>query len=287
MKNFKFLTLCSIISLILMSSLFAQTNKRNSAEPTPKPTATVQPKPEESQTEEFSAPKTLGKKNARPTEENAKNNSASSKQTKDSPVYFYEFSQPNFLISQIQIEHDKNGKGEITFSKQNFSEEISDPIQLSAATLERVKNAWQTLNFLDSTENYQYEKDYSHLGNMNFTMKKDGRTRTAKFNWTENADAKALADEYRKIGNQYIWLFDIGVARENQPLESPRLLDNLDSMIKRNEISDPNQLVPFLKELSDDERVPLISRNHATRLVTQIEKQTAKMKNDRADKPGN
>ncbi|CAN5192064.1 hypothetical protein BH20ACI1_BH20ACI1_11980 [soil metagenome] len=287
MNKLKFIFVFLIVVVFLTSSFFAQTNKRNSAKPTPKPTATVQPKPEETQTEEFSAPQSSGKKNARPTDENAKNNSGAINPTKNPSVYFYEFSQPNFLISQIRIEHDENGKGKIKFSKQNFSEEISDPIQLSAATLEKVKNAWQTLDFLDSNENYQYEKDYSHLGNMNFTVKKDGWTRTAKFNWTENADAKALADEYRKIGNQYIWMFDIGVARENQPLESPRLLDSLDSLIKRSEISDPNQLVPFLKELSNDERIPLISRNHATRLVTQIEKQTAKMKKDKTDKPGN
>ena len=40
---------------------------------------------------------------------------------------------------------------------------------------------------------------------------------------------KLLADEYRKIGNQFIWMFDINVARENQPLEAPRIMDALDS----------------------------------------------------------
>ena len=286
MKNIKFAVFFLIIFIVSVNSFFAQSKKRNSVKPKPTPTATVEPQPEENRIEEVSEPKSSGKKNARPTEETVKNNLEAAKQTRDSPVYFYEFSQPNFVISQIQIEHDEKGKGKITFSKQNYSESITDPIQLSAATLERIKNVWQSLNFLDSDADYQYEKDYSHLGNMNFTMKKDGRTRTAKFNWTENADAKTLADEYRKIGNQYIWMFDISVARENQPLESPRLLDNLDSMLKRNEISDPSQLVPFLKELSDDERIPLISRNHATRLVTQIEKQTAKMKN-KTEKSGN
>lgn len=287
MKKSRFTILFLTAILALTGSFFAQTKKRNSVKPKPTPTATVEPQPEGTQTEEISEPKSSGKKNARPTGENAKNNSDSPKKNENPPVYFYEFSQPNFLTSQILIEHDENGKGKIMFSKQNFSETITDPIQLSPPTLERVKNVWQALNFLDSNDNYQYEKDYSHLGNMNFTMSKDGRTRTAKFNWTENSNAKALADEYRKIGNQYIWMFDISVARENQPLESPRLLDNLDSLIKRNEISDLNQLIPFLKELSNDERIPLISRNHATRLITQIEKQTAKMNKDKTDKPGN
>lgn len=194
--------------------------------------------------------------------------------TKDAfeAAYFYEFAQPNFVTSQVSIAHDESGKGRITFLKKDFSEPISDPLQLSAATLEKINNALQTLNFLDSTENYQYEKDYSHLGNVKIKIKKDGREREVKFNWTQNKDARILADEYRKIANQFIWKFDISVARENQPLEAPRLLDAFDALIRRNEISDAAQMVPFLKELGNDERIPLIARNHATRLVEKIEK---------------
>lgn len=64
----------------------------------------------------------------------------------------------------------------------------------------------------------------------------------------------------------------MNLSRVNQPLESPKLMDMIDSYIKRNEISDAAQLVPFLKELGDDERIPLIARNHAARLLKQIEK---------------
>jgi hypothetical protein len=67
-------------------------------------------------------------------------------------------------------------------------------------------------------------------------------------------------------------MFDINVARQNQPLESPRIMRGLDSYLKRNAISDPVQMLPFLRELSGDERMPLIARNHAERLAKQIEK---------------
>lgn len=194
------------------------------------------------------------------------------------PVYFYEFSKSDFFISKIFIEHDENGWGKITFQKKDFAEPVTDPLQLSPATLERVKATWQALNFLDSTETYQAVKDFSNLGTMKFTMKKDGRERAATFNWTENKDAKMLADEYRRIGQQFIWIFDVTVARENQPLEAPKLLDSLDSMVRRNEISDPAQMIPLLNEVSNDERIPLIARNHATKLVKQIEKSEEKKK---------
>lgn len=265
MKKLRFTILFLTAILALTGLSFAQTKKRKSG----KPTATVQPKQSETAPDESSAPKTSGKKNERLTDETEKINS---RPTENAPVYFYEFSQPNFLVSKIFIEHDETGKGKITFLKQSFTETISDPIQLSPETLERIKNVWNALNFLDSTENYQYVKDYSHLGEMKFTIKKDGRERTSAFNWTDNKDAKTLADEYRKIGNQFIWIFDMSVARENQPLETPRMMDALDALIRRNEISDAAQMIPFLKELSDDERLPLIARNHATRLIQQIEK---------------
>jgi hypothetical protein len=205
----------------------------------------------------------------------------SEKQTTAKSVYFYEFSRPGFVVEKVLIDHDESGKGTIRFMKMYYDEEISDPLALSPATAESLKMLWQNLNFLDSVENYQYEKDYSHLGNLKFTMKKDGRERTAEFNWTTNADAKALADEYRKIGNQYLWMFDMNLSRENQPLESAKIINSLESQIQRNEIADPEQMLPYLKDLGNDERIPLLSRNHAKRIVSEIEKKLAKKKEDK------
>ena len=192
------------------------------------------------------------------------------------PTYFYEFSQPEFDIKKIVIEHDVGGRGTITFTKRMFGDTVTDPIAVSPAALERINSAYSALDFIDSRESYQYEKDYSHLGIMTFKLKKGGQERTAVFNFTVNKEAKVLADEYRKLANQFIWMFDISVARENQPLESPRLLDSLDGLLRRNEISDPSQMISLLKGMKDDERIPLIARNHATKLVERIEKGRSK-----------
>ena len=278
-----FRILLGAVFLSFVFSVSAQTKRKTAKSPAKKvvqtQTETIEETSAESATKKNSRPEDETgnssepiKKNSQPEKTNARPDAAK----ENAPIYFYEFSQPSFQIPKISIEHDENGKGKITFSKQNFDEPISDPIQLSQTALQRIKAVWQALNFLDSTENYQYEKDYSHLGNLTFTMKKEGRARTAKFNWTENKDAKNLADEYRRISSQFIWIFDIGVARANQPLEAPRLMDTLDSLIKRNEISDAAQMTPLLNELSNDERIPLIARNHATRIVKEIEKKADK-----------
>lgn len=264
-------TLVVIFTVLALSVCAIGQSTRRGATPKPKssptPAQAVVPEP---------TPTPVAKRNERP----ANSNSNSAVLTVDQaqaikPAYVYEFTRPEFVVPYILIEHDESGRGMISFKKEGLDEPESEPIELSPVTMERLKSAFAALNFLDSTEVYQTPRDYSHMGNISVTYRKDGRQRSVKYNWTDNRDAKAIMDEYRKIGNQYVWQFDMSVSRENQPLNAPSLLDTLDSYLRRNEISDPKQMVPLLQELSNDERIPLIARNHAGRLVQQI----GKMKN--------
>ncbi len=186
--------------------------------------------------------------------------------------YSYQFTQPNFLITKIIITHDEKGKGTIAFQQRDSDEKITDPLQVSPAALEKIQKLWAELNFLDSTENYQAEKQFPHLGTMSLTLKNGAKNRTTEFNWTNNKTAESLVNEYKKLSYQFIWIFDINVARENQPLETPSLIDQLENMIQRDNVSDAIQLMPFLQELRDDERLPLIARNGLVRIIQKIEK---------------
>ena len=67
-------------------------------------------------------------------------------------------------------------------------------------------------------------------------------------------------------------MFDISVARETQPLNGPKLMEQLELLLKRNGLADPRQLIPLLKDIIGDEHLPLIARNHAARLIKKIEK---------------
>jgi hypothetical protein len=64
----------------------------------------------------------------------------------------------------------------------------------------------------------------------------------------------------------------MNLARENQPLNTPKLMEQLDSLISHGGLSDEYQLLPLLRDLTTDEHVPLITRNHAARLLKRIEK---------------
>jgi len=211
-----------------------------------------------------------GKKNGRPGAENGNGGTSAPAYV---PTYFYEFSRPGFDYPTIKIEHDQTGKGTISFEKTGAAEMITDPIALTSATMLTINRLLGALDFLNSTENYQTDHDFSNMGNVTITYKSGGRERTAKYNWSDNKDAKALMDEYKRIGYEYTWKFDIDIARQNQPLQTPGLMDQLASYINRGEISDPPHLAAFLTELSNDERLPLIARNRAGKLVRQLQKQ--------------
>ena len=269
-SKFSVVTVALIFCVVLSAN--AQTRKRKiDSKPAEKvattPTSPI-PKPSPEPPKRNERPDTAGN--------NAVLQDDSVKPVSDRLAYRYEFTQPDFVISRVLIEHNNDGKGTISFKKKGEGELITDPIKVSQAALDRINAALTSMNFLDSTEDYQYEKDFSHLGNIKFGLTRDGRTREVAYNWTSNKDAKTLMNQYRKITNQFVWIFDISLSRENQPLEAPKLFDNLDSMIKRNEISDPYQLEPFLKELSNDERIPLMARNHAVKVLKQFEKDRKK-----------
>jgi len=274
MEKFDIARAVSRLALIIMLAalpVFAQTKRTDRPTPTAQPSPTPSSTPGSAQTEP--EPPAASKKNGRPADNSDLRSAAAAGPAKSSSEYVYEFSRPGFSVSHVVIRHDETGGGTISFKKEGLGGEESDPIKLSPATLAKINSALVALNFLDSTESYQFEKDFSHLGSVAFTYRNAGRERTAKYNWTRNQHARAIADEYRRVSNQYLWQFDMKIARENQPLEAPHLLDALEAYLRRNEISDPGQMLPLLKELSNDERIPLIARNRAAKLVGQIEKE--------------
>ncbi len=222
-------------------------------------------RPEERDGQQVAAPATNGASTAGATT------------TTDSSVaasqYFYEFEQPEFVVSHIQIEHDGVGRGRVKFVRKNDAEPITEPLKLSPSALQRIVALWDALRFLETEISYQSDKQFPHLGTSRLRMARRGRERAAEFNWTRNPDASALVNEYRRVADQALFVFEINLAREIQPLDSPKLISRLDTLLdKKNALSDPKQLIPLLRDLSIDERLPLIARNHAGRLLKKIEK---------------
>ena len=196
----------------------------------------------------------------------------SPKVTSEAKRYTWEFTQRNFIVGHIVIEHDAQGRGTITFERKNEETPIVEPVALSTAALGRIFGLWSDLHFLNSDENYQSPKDFAHLGTYRIGLQDGERKRTAEFNWSNNKIAWNLANEYRRVADQAILIFDLNLAREMQPLNVPSLLDVMESLQRRDGLSDPKQLVPLLTELKTDEHIPLIARNQAERILKKIGK---------------
>lgn len=197
---------------------------------------------------------------------------AKPKEDPNASHYTYEFRQPDFLVYFIHIEHDDAGRGHIRFERRMDTEQLTEPFELSPTALARVRAKWEALGFLESGANYQGERTYPSSGQTRLTVRRGGRERTTEFNYSQNADAQGLAQEYRRASEQALFVFEVKVALESQPLETPKLINRLDTLIERDYLSDRQQLVPLVRELSEDERVPLVGRNQAARILKKLEK---------------
>lgn len=213
------------------------------------------------------------KQNEREATASAKKGGADAALAIDDVNLTYEFTQPEFYVRRVLIQHDGRGRGQITFEKKNADQPLTEPIELSPAALARIAARWDALRYLEGDTKYQSSKQFAHLGTVRLKAQRaGGQERGAEFNWTDVKDAAQLAEEYRRVGDQAMFVFDIKLARELQPLEAPKIMGRLDTLISRNAVSDARQLLPLLEDLSTDERVPLIARNHAQRLIKKINK---------------
>lgn len=278
MSKFRLTLLLTIVALVSAGAArdAAAQSGQKARERAPEPPAAQQPAQP--------APK---KAAARPAGEQSKTNSRGELPDGDKPHvagangvaedpngtrYVYDFSQPTFLIHTIRIEHDEAGNGFIRFERRSDIEQITEPLQLSRAALERIGARWAALDYLGSGESYQAPRDYPNLGRTRLAVRRGGQERSTEFNFSDKANAQGLADEYRRAAEQAVLVFELGVALESQPLEIPKLINKLESLSKSNFLSDPKQLVPLLRQLAEDERVPLIGRNHARRILDKLEK---------------
>jgi hypothetical protein len=192
----------------------------------------------------------------------------------DEARYSYEFTQPDFDVRHVRIEHDAAGRGTITFERKNEEQPLTEPLEISPTAFARIVSAWESLRFLDSDASYQADKHFANLGTIHLTMKRGARERTTEFDWTNNEQAGVLMREYRRLTEQQLFVFDMDVARQYQPSETVRILKRLEILLDRDELSDKSRLTPLLSDLTNDERIPLIARNQAARLLKRIEKET-------------
>jgi hypothetical protein len=186
--------------------------------------------------------------------------------------YRYVFENERFTTPRIEVVFGEDGVGKFRFQRKD-SPEIINELKISAALLAQVRALFNELRFLDSAEDYQYKKDFSHLGRVTISQTRQGRTRTATFNYTDHQTMSRLVELFRNIATQETRVFEIEVVRATDPISTPAQLRLLESELRSKHIADPQRLMPLLQEIKMDESVPLIARNHAERLLQAIKKE--------------
>lgn len=189
--------------------------------------------------------------------------------------YRYLFENDRFLTTRVELMFGADGRGQFRFTRkegQREGEEVVNDLKVSPFVLGQVRSLLNELNFLESEENYQHKKDFSHLGRVTITQSRDGRTRTATFNYTDNQTMTRLVDLFRNLATQETRVLELAAVRAHDPISTPAQLRLLENELHAKHLADPQSLVPLLQEIKVDESVPLIARNHAERLLKEINK---------------
>jgi hypothetical protein len=186
--------------------------------------------------------------------------------------FSYKFENPRFHIRLIEIDLDSNGAGQLRFTRGESDEVIDSKFKLMPSTLRRIRQLFETSEFLISNAQYQDKKDFSNLGWVTLEARQGPRQRKTRFNFTTNAHIKELSEIFRGIASQEIALVDIDNAERYQPLDLPKQLEILENDLKLERIAEPERLLGALTEIAGDDTQSLIARNHARRIVENIKK---------------
>lgn len=185
--------------------------------------------------------------------------------------FHYTFVNDRFTIPRIEVEFDGTGAGQYSYKRKD-ADEITNKLTVSPALLGQIRALLIELNFLDSKEEYQHKKDFSHLGTMTISYTHKGRAREVSFNYTENQPLSRLAEIFRGIANQEMVVFELENTRQTDPISTPAQMRALENELRGKRLADPPRLLPLLKDIKQDEGIPLIARNHAERLIQFIQK---------------
>jgi hypothetical protein len=185
--------------------------------------------------------------------------------------YHYLFVNDRFTTPREELEFGADGRGKYRFTRKDRGEIVND-LTVTPELVARVEALFDELHFLESDEDYQHKKDFSHLGQITVGQSRGGRERSATFNYTDNQSMTRLVEIFRNIATQETRVFDLETVRATDPISTPAQLRLLESELKSKRIAEPQRLVPLLQDLRTDESIPLIARNHADRLIKMIDK---------------
>lgn len=186
--------------------------------------------------------------------------------------YYYRFESPNLEMARAELRFDASRQGQFVFRRKSDEEEITLDVHVLPETIERINQYLAEAQFLTSQENYQAERDMSHLGTTTIRVRHGAQQRQVSFNYTRHPAMRALAELLRHMVTQESRVFAIQLARQYEPLDLDRQLLALQREVKNGWVAEPRKLLPLLEDLQSDEGVLLMARRHAGEIIRLIKK---------------
>ena len=88
--------------------------------------------------------------------------------------YRYLFENPRLTAPVEELEFAGSGQGRFRFKRKD-SDEVVNKLSVSTEVLTQIQLLFDNMNFLESSEDYQHKKDFSHLGNMTISYSRGGK----------------------------------------------------------------------------------------------------------------
>jgi hypothetical protein len=187
--------------------------------------------------------------------------------------YSYTFENEKFDPKFVEIKLIADGKAVLRYQKRDEPEVEQMDFTVTSQTLNRLKNLFDSVNFLNSQESYQANRDLANLGRITLQLEQGERHRRTSFNFTNNQMVMQIVTLFRGLETQQRRVTELTNARQFAPLDLPRLLKAVEEDLKRGRIAEPTQLSTLIDEIAKDDTLPLIARNLAQKILKNLAKE--------------
>lgn len=163
---------------------------------------------------------------------------------------------------------DPGGRG--AFTVREDGEEFTDPLELSAAAMTRLRRQLEDTGYLADATEYESGRPVANTGRKTLTVEGAWGRREAVFNYSDRGEVISLLTFLDRLIAQEHLRMDLDSALSFDRLNLPALLERVDAERRQDRLVDPARLIDVLERIASDSRVLNLARTDARDLIEKI-----------------
>lgn len=152
-------------------------------------------------------------------------------------------------LQEYHLSLDTLGRGSYE-AKPRSGDVISREFAASPETVRQILTAFDSVDFLNSSEDYESPSKVAEMGLKTITLEKDGRSRTVEFNYTVNKPMSLIDKLLDGLAATVYRLDSLEMKMKYDKLGLPGELSALETELKNHWLTDPQILVPTLRQIA-------------------------------------